>query len=380
MGSRRIHPPGRHARGAARFAAIGGLLLAAALPLTAAGPAHADAPAAGAQPVTFGVQPSGPKQPDRRPFFTYSVTPGASISDHLAVVNIGLRPVTLQVYARDAFNTADGGFDVLAGGQHPVDLGSWVRLAAAQVTVPARSRAIIPFQLHIPKNATPGDHAAGIVASLTATRTDGKGNPVRLDQRVGSRIYLRVTGPLHPRLTVLGMTSAYRGSANPAGCGTVDVRYKVRNDGNVRLSGHQRVRVSGPLGTGAKTQDLPDLPDLLPGNAVSVAATVSCVLPSFRVSATATINPVPLPGDLAPAAPSAIAHSGLWALPWLVVGVLVLLVGGFGWRHLRRRRQPRPGGGKPAEPAKPAKPATAGAPADAAPEQVEQVEPAGTAG
>ena len=361
MNSARVHSPRRRARTSC-LAAAGGLLAAAVLPVAGAAPAAAHSPAAynpasaaaparpaPRQPLTFGVQPSGPNKPDRRSYFSYGATPGASIRDHLAVVNLSHSALTLRVYARDAFNTSDGGFDLLPATAKSVDVGSWVKVQSSVVKVKARSRVIMPFSLAVPRNGTPGDHAGGVVAALTTTRIDGHGNPVRIEERVGARIYLRVAGPLHPKLTVSGMQTSYHGTPNPAGCASLAVSYQVRNEGNVRLTGHQRVRVSGPLGIGAKTQDGKDLPDLLPGNTMTVDTTVQCVRPTLRVNATATVNPVPLPGDTSPGVPSVIARSGLWALPWIGLGMLLVLLvlGGLYLRKRRRERQPTGGGPTP---------------------------------
>ncbi len=329
--------------GAATLLAAAGLTTATLVAGAGTAAAAPAAPAPASQAQTFGVQPASATKPDRRPNFTYTASPGGILTDHLAVSNISLKPLTLRVYARDAFNTPDGGFDVLTASRKAVDVGAWVTVDSGLVTVPARSKKIVSFRLKVPANATPGDHVGGIVASLTSVTRNKDGNPVTLDQRVGARVYLRVTGPLKPNLTVTGMRTDYRGTANPAGCGDLGVSYQVHNGGNVRLSGHQRVRVSGPFGSGAKTQDVADLPELLPGNVVTVSTTVHCVRPTVRVQATATVNPMLPAGDISAAAPSAVGHSGFWALPWVGVGMLLVLLvlGGLYWRQ-RRRDQPTP--------------------------------------
>ncbi|HEV2348089.1 MAG TPA: hypothetical protein VGS97_28640 [Actinocrinis sp.] len=67
-------------------------------------------------PTTFAVQPAGtsggPGGSDPRPYFSYSATPSATFLDHAAIHNYSARPLSLTIYARDAFNTGDGGFDV----------------------------------------------------------------------------------------------------------------------------------------------------------------------------------------------------------------------------------------------------------------------------
>ena len=312
----------------------GGARTSGALTLAPANPSAAN------EQRTFGIQPASRTKPDARSRFTYSATPGAALTDYVAVSNVSSATLTLRLYASDAFNTTDGGFDLLPRTRKPVDAGAWVVLRSHSVTLKPRARAIVPFRLAIPANATPGDHAAGVVASLTSVRVDAKGNRVTLDQRVGTRIYLRISGPLQARLQVTGLTSAYRNTANPSGCGAVDVRYTVRNTGNVRLGGRQVLAVRGMFGLGRDHQSLPDLPELLPGNSIAVAGSMNCVRPAVRVTATVHVYPVPTPGEVDPAAAPTAAHRGLWALPWLLFGVIPVLLAGAGWIIWRRRRGP----------------------------------------
>src|SRR5262249_54868945 len=99
---------------------------------------------------TFGVQPAGPAGPDARPWFSYSATPGAALSDHIAVRNYGQQPLRLKVYAADGFNSSDGGFDVGVATRKRIDVGAWVRLDTGSVTVPAGHLVTVPFRLTIP--------------------------------------------------------------------------------------------------------------------------------------------------------------------------------------------------------------------------------------
>src|SRR5262249_23454429 len=225
------------------------------------------------------VQPAGPAKPDARPRFSYSVTPGATLVDHLAVRNYSPGPLRLQVYASDAFNTPDGGFDLLTAGKRSIGVGAWVVSDVAQVVVPGRGTTIVPFQLAVPANATPGDHVGGIVASLRTIRTAGNGKKVAIEDRVGARVYLRVAGQLHGALGVEGLRADYDGTVNPFGRGQVTVSYQIHNVGNLRLSGHQTVRVTGWFGQAALATGLPEVPELLPGGSMRVSVVVPKVFP-----------------------------------------------------------------------------------------------------
>lgn len=291
---------------------------------------------------TFGVQPSSAKKPDTRPNFSYGVTPGAAVSDHIAVWNYSAKPLTLHVYAADAINTTEGGFDLLAGGRKSTDAGSWVTLGTSRVTVPSRSRVIVAFTLKVPAKATAGDHVGGIVASLSGVRTDAKGDKVKVDQRVGARVYLRVAGQLTPRLAVENVHTSYHGTANPFGSGSATVTYTLHNTGNVRLAAHQAVRIRDLFGGSARVTQPRDIPELLPGSKLTVTAAATGVRPSVRDTTTVTADPSPVRGDVRQTVlPRATASAGFWAVPWTLLALLLLLLAAVTVlvvRFVRRRR------------------------------------------
>lgn len=329
---------------AAVTAGAGAMTAAASLPvagLPATGPGDG-----GQRRTTFGVQPSAAKKPDARPNFSYAVTPGAAVKDHIAVLNYADEPLTLRVYAGDAFTTADGGFDLYAANHRPTDVGSWVKLGRNLLRVPARSRAIIPFTLTVPRNVTPGDHTGGIVASLAATRTDKQGNKVAVDQRVGARIYLRVAGELAPRLAVEDLTTTYHGTANPFARGSATVTYTVRNSGNVRLAARQAVGVRDLFGGRALVGKLPAVTELLPGATLKITASATGVVPAVRGTTTVTVDPEPVRGDIKyRVLPRVTRTEAFSAVPWTLLGVLLVAAATAAVKLVRRhrRRGPRPG-------------------------------------
>nr|WP_246401400.1 DUF916 domain-containing protein [Jiangella mangrovi] len=283
-------------------------------------------------PVTWGIVPSGPDGPGDRAAFEHTVDPGATITDVVAVSNYTEQPLTLDLYASDAVRNTQGGFDLLAAADAPVDVGSWVDLGEPTVTVPARSRVDVPFRITVPANATPGDHAGGIVAGLT-TRATG-GGQVAVDHRVGARLYLRVTGTLEPSLTVDDVRVAFDGL--PLGQpGAVRVEYTVRNEGNLRLAGRPAVRVAGPFGLGARTWTGDLLPELLPGDSIAGSAVVDGVWQLGRLDVEVEIRPETSGGQtLDPAPPAGTAAARLWVVPWIALAVLAAVV----LAVVRRRR------------------------------------------
>ncbi len=306
-----------------------------------AGPIHAASPSPAASgPTTWGVQPSGPDGPDGRPAFEYSVAPGESLIDYVGVSNFGEAPLTVHLYATDAFNTDDGGFALLTADETPTDVGSWVRLAEDTHVIPPMKRLDIPFQIQVPTDAEPGDHIGGIVAALEVAATDDAGNGVVVERRVGSRIYLTVEGAVKPGLTIDAIGATYDSGWDPVS-GTLTVTYTVRNTGNVRLAARQAVTATGPFGLALKGLDLDDLPELLPGATVTATTTFTEIAPVGRITATVRLDPYTTGRDQTVRAAPVEATTETWALPVLLAGLLLLaveaIVALIWWRRRQRR-------------------------------------------
>jgi len=196
----------------------------------------------------------------------------------------------------------------------------------------------------------PGDHAGGIVAGLNRIATDSKGNRVNVEERVGTRIYIRVPGKLSAAFALTSVRTTYHNSWNPFGSGSATVTYTVRNTGNVRLAGVQSVRVASFLGGSRQSVKLADIKELLPGQQITLSAQISGVLPSLISTGRVTIDPSALPGDIDPKASSVSASATTAGVPWALL-ILVALLGGLAFGARRRRRRPaEPSGSHPAAP------------------------------
>jgi len=303
--------------------------------------------AAGKPVVTFGIGPSKNKQVDRRPNYNMLSPKGGQVADEVAVVNLTYQPLTLNLYAADALNAADGSLTLQPGYVKPKDAAAWVtfggRGSKGYVKLAPREKAYIPFVVHIPKDAYVGDHLAGIVASLVSDGTtpgtvdEPVGTNVKLEQRVGIRMGVRVAGVLAPGLEVKDLQAAYSGTLNPFGKGTVTVTYTVTNTGNVRLGGQQEVSVHGLIGPTAPAGKLATVPMLLPLNSAKVTVTVPDVTPVGYMTADVSVSGLAVAGDADPATEVASASTNFWAIAWtLLAGLLGLtaILAAF----LRRRR------------------------------------------
>jgi hypothetical protein len=299
--------------------------------------------------ITFGVQPATKGRPDARPNYRYAVTPAGAMVDQVAVRNLSLSPVTVRVYATDALNINNGQFGLLPRAQRPHDVGTWVTVRGlardGTVTVKPRSVKVLTLSLKVPVKAQPGDHTGGIIASVTTlSKNEKKGTAanVELDQRVAVRLFVRVSGPLHPSLKVKPLNANYQNILNPFGRGATKVTYRITNTGNVNMGGRQRFTVKGLVGP-TQALAIPDAAMLLPDGYMDVKTSLSQTWPLVHESATVTIKPLVLPGDLVAGKATYSAATSFWAVPWSLLALLVLI--GVGLWFSRKVRRARSTGG-----------------------------------
>jgi hypothetical protein len=323
-GSSRARRPWRRARflSSALLATIVALgFLVAALPVVAQNPTP---PAGGS--MTWGIQPSTAQGPDGRGAFDWDLSPGSILDDYVGVSNLGSEPLSLVLYATDAYTTDDGGFALLPKDQPPTGVGAWIETAARDLVIQPNTRLDIPIRITVPRDAEPGDHAGGIVASLVAAGADGQGNAVEVERRVGTRIYLNVAGEERPALEIHDVSASYDAGWNPIS-GTLTVRFSVTNTGNIRLAAAQTVSASGPFGLWRKSLDaLSDLPEILPGGPIATTTTITDVPPLFDLAGEVHLGPYPTREGVVVAVDPVSAAAHTWALPILLTGLVLLAV------------------------------------------------------
>lgn len=294
--------------------------------------------------LTWSVRPAPTASEPERSNFSYDADPGATVRDSIRVRNYGAEPLPLAIYASDAMTTSSGALDLLPAGEQPTDVGAWTVLDAANIEVPPLGFVDVPFTMVVPVDAESGDHTGGIVTSYRAPGTDDEGEPVVLDRRLGSRMYVRVGGELRPQLEVSDLMVTWSGTPNPLGTGTLHVGYTVTNTGNVRLGADQVVVVGGRFGLPGREVTLEPMGELLPSSSLDFSVDVPDVWPTFRTTTRVELDLVPTrEGDEFDAdTPRAAASVGTWTVPWPQLVVLLVLVGiplRVRWTRRRRRRR-----------------------------------------
>ncbi|MBT9607920.1 hypothetical protein [Microbacterium sp.] len=332
-----------------------GLVAALLLAGSAGAPAHA-----ADDDVTWSVQPSTPAGPDGRAALSFQVSAGTVITDWVAVTNYSAAPATFRVYAADARTDYDtAAFTLINADAASTDLGAWTAVAGSNavcapedvaciaaigttVTLDPGARADVPVTITVPADATPGDHSAGIVASLVSTASAPGGAGVSLEQRVGTRVYVRVGGALAPALSMRGLVAGYT-AANPFS-GTASLDVDLANTGNTRVSAAPTATLTGPFGIPLATVPLSGVDDIVPGGVAHVSAELPDVPPLVLLFADVRISPTAatgaLPGDPLPAVVTGSVIA--WAVPWLVLLALFVLAAlvalAIWWRRRARAR------------------------------------------
>ena len=292
--------------------------------------------AEGDSEVTWSVSPSDEAGPDGRAWVELALDPGQTTTQYLAVRNLGDAPVTFALTAADGYFTPTGRFNMLASDQPSTAAGTWISIQDS-VMVAAGEMAIVPFSVSVPADATPGDHAAGVAASITSEST-GEGAKLGVESRVGFRVMTRVAGELNPSLDLAG-EGEYHLSWNPFTPGRVTVTAELANTGNVRIAAAAELQTeSGGRAADGLTagQEI----ELLPGDHRRVQFSVPAVWPLGAISLPLRIEANTIEPDGTSTALAPVAQTiTVWAfpLPQLMVGLaLLLLVVGI---VIGRRRQ-----------------------------------------
>jgi len=278
--------------------------------------------------------------PDDRASIQPELDAGQSVTEHLSVQNLGDREETFRLTAADGFTTPTGRFDMLASDEESTEAGTWIDIPD-EVTVAAGESEVVPFTITVPDQAEPGDHPAGVAASVVSRQSAEDGTAVGVESRMGVKVITRVTGELSPALEIGEVSTSYHGTWNPFRPGDVTATVELSNTGNTRLA------VAGRATSGTGETTLPDpaepIGDLLPGDTRQVSLTIEDVWPTIYLPGELVLAPegAALDGSTV-TAPQARASFGLWAAPWpqllVLLGLALIIAALIGNRRRGRRR------------------------------------------
>lgn len=218
--------------------------------------------ALGASIGGFSVRPAhfDPAQPVTRSYFKPTIARGRSYRNQVMVTNTSARQIDLFVDPVDGVTGVTSGA-VYTNRQVPNHAaGLWVTPAIRQIDIPPHGHASIGFLVHVPGNAAPGDHLAGLAfQDAQARRSPGKFSITEIVRAVVG-IDIDVPGPAHPdiQLYTVGL-KALPGTAYPS------IVIKLSDTGRDLCKPRLAVALSGPAGS---VQVARQLDTILPGDTI----------------------------------------------------------------------------------------------------------------
>lgn len=225
--------------------------------------------AANADGPTFSLRPaqSDPARPATKGYFILDATPGQIINDQVVVINSGTTVGTVRLFAVDAVTGQGGGASFPDDAAPRRDVGSWIRLDRAELTLQPGEQQTVDFTVTIPAATTAGEHLGGLVALDTAIKQGAPG-ALRIDtqNRMITAVQVNLPGQTVERLTVGGVSTG-----GPEG--KQILLLDLRNAGNIMLRPVGSLVVTDAAG--ATVQDLPlKIDTFLPGDTLQYPVAV----------------------------------------------------------------------------------------------------------
>lgn len=221
-------------------------------------------------------------------YFTWSATPGATISDAVEVTNTSTNAATLDVAPVDGLTAPTSGAVYANNSDPQTRTGTWITPTVTSLTLAPGARQTVGFTVHVPATATAGDHLGGLSFQNTAVATQQSGAlAVREVNRSVVGALVQVQGSALPHFTITGA----RLGPFP-GLGVASAVVTIRNDG--QLLSKSDLAVTLQTSTYSKTVTR-SLDTALPGDTMSPAVPWPDALHpgTYHLSATLTAAGAP---------------------------------------------------------------------------------------
>lgn len=226
-----------------------GATVAAGLASWTVGPVWAatppSSPTAAATQGGISVSPAhyDPAVPASRSYFIPTIPAGGTYTDAVVAYNRGASPVDYFVDAVDGETGVTSGAVYLNRGDTDRAVASWVTVATPTITLQPHITTLVNFTVHVPPDATPGDHLTGIAFEPQHPATsNGSVNVITIIRSVvGMQII--VPGPAAFHLSISDPSIQPR-----AGTNTASVVVNVTDDGLKLGKPRLSITLDGPNG------------------------------------------------------------------------------------------------------------------------------------
>src|SRR3989344_4441288 len=184
----------------------------------------------------FGGRPAYPRadNPRTESIFIHTLEPGDIQKEGILTVNNATEQKTMLVYAVDSTPSTGGAFACAQFSEAKKDVGAWITVKKSEVTLEPGTNELVPFSIHVPKNASVGEHNGCIVMQEKKEKAED-GSGVSLSFRTGLRVAVTIPGELERKLEIVGFTVTKRDNGNFL------LHPLVKNLGNVSIDADAQV-------------------------------------------------------------------------------------------------------------------------------------------
>lgn len=177
----------------------------------------------------IGGRPAYPREdnPRSESIFIHEIDPGDTVSDGIKVINNTDQARTIQVYSADSIVSSGGAFGCAQLVDEKVDVGNWIILDRAEVTLEGSSSEVIDFDINVPEGTDVGEHGGCVVVQEKKPIAENE-QGIGLSFRTAIRVAVLVPGDVVKNLEIVGFDSALKHSE-------IVLTPQIENTGNVSV-------------------------------------------------------------------------------------------------------------------------------------------------
>jgi hypothetical protein len=197
-------------------------------------------------------------------WFIETIEAGKSVQREAKIKNNSLEKKEVNLVAKDAIQTLDGGFSYKENLELDNEVGSWIKTESRNLILEAGETKIVKFEIFVPAETKPGEYAGVIAVDL---KPIDAGNGISVENRVGARIYITVPGALNISTNIENLDFVLPGKTNykdflkiPTEYDNIFVAFKLTNTGNIFTKNYLNLTIKNGEKETQKTIDI----DLMP--------------------------------------------------------------------------------------------------------------------
>ncbi|MCA9361599.1 DUF916 domain-containing protein [Candidatus Kaiserbacteria bacterium] len=176
--------------------------------------------------------------------------PGSNLSYEITVSNLSNSTQTYYFLVKDIIGAEQNGAPIFAPDnieKSGFEISEWIKLPMTEVEIEGGKNAVIPIEITVPQDASPGSHFGGIFLTLDPPKLRESGASVGYE--VGNIVSIRIAGDVADSGTIRSFSTGnyVYGSLN------IDFKAKIENSGNTLIRPYGPLEVKNMFGSRVAT-------------------------------------------------------------------------------------------------------------------------------